>query len=174
MPRTKEPTPEVAQAAGLVRAWPNQSEASRLLGVEPSTLLRRDLPYEEFGGREKRLSPRVVLGEALYYKRVPVQQVAAGLYEVALDHASKDEARQIAQEADTFLLEQKDLRARELSRDEFLAEARRALPRGIYRQVESIYLQRPARPPVTKALKARVGKLPGLVAQVRKGRRRHA
>src|SRR2546422_336580 len=46
MPRTKELTPGLAQSAELVRAWPNQTEASRLLGVEPSTLLRRDLPFE--------------------------------------------------------------------------------------------------------------------------------
>jgi len=173
MPRTKEPTPGLAQSAELVRAWPNQTEASRLLGVEPSTLLRRDLPFEEFGGREKRLSPRVVLAEALFYKRVPVQEVAAGLYEVALERASKAEARQIAQEADAFLLERDELRARELSRDEFLAEARRSLPRGMYRQVEAIYLQKP-RAGVSNAFRAKVGKVPELVARVRKGRRRHA
>jgi hypothetical protein len=158
----------------LVHAWPNQTEASGLLGVEPSTLLRRNLPYEEFGSREKRFAPRVVLSEALYYKRVPVQEVAAGLYEIALDHATKVEAREIAREADAFLIEHQELRAKELTRAEFLAEARRSLPRGVYRQVESIYLQKQGGSGVRGAIKAGAGEVPALIARARKRQRRHA
>lgn len=170
---TKERTRAIAASARLVHAWPNQTEASRLLGIDASTLLRRDLPYEEFGGREKRFSPSVVLGEALYYKRVPVQEIAAGLYEVALEHSTRDEAREIAREADAFLREHGELRARELTRAEFLAEARRTMPRGVYRQIESIYLQKHGGSKIRGAFKAGLERVPALVARARKPRRRH-
>lgn len=156
----------------LVHAWPNQAEAARLLGVHEATLLRRDLPFEAFGGKEKRLPPVVVLEQALHFKRVPAQQVAAGLYEIALAHAGREQAQLIATEAETFLMARPELRARVLEKTEFLAEARRVLPTGIYKQVAAVYEQKAAPATAMKKLKAGAGRLPARVGAVRKRRRR--
>ena len=73
-----------------VRAWPSLSRAARALGVDKSTLSRRDdLHGERVGQQEIRLSPATVMRLAREYRRRVVDEVAFDLVEYAHEHAEE-------------------------------------------------------------------------------------
>ena len=162
-----------SRARSLITAWPNQTEAARMLRVNEATLLRRNRPFASFGGREKRFSPTVILEETVHFQRVPVQEVAAELERLARKRGGRQLGDQIARELDLFI--EKMPTAPVLSPAEFLREAQRTLPRGVYMQVRDIYQQRRPEPRrsglLARAVKAAVRKVPAAAARVRRKRR---
>ena len=76
-----------------VRAWPSLSRAARALGVDKSTLSRRDdLHGERVGQQEIRLSPATVMRLAREYRRRVVDEVAFDLVEYAREQAQDQTA----------------------------------------------------------------------------------
>ncbi|MGI8846867.1 MAG: hypothetical protein ACR2GX_01165 [Candidatus Dormibacteria bacterium] len=75
-----------------VRAWPSLTRAARFLGVEPSTLSRRDdLNGERAGRQEIRVSPTTVVHLSREYRRRGPDEVAHDL----IDHARRKAADQV-------------------------------------------------------------------------------
>lgn len=117
-------------------AFPTLSQAAALLTVSPSTLSRReDLVYEAMGERDKRVPPLEVLRLAAIFRKRPLREVADDLTGYARSHAP-DWAPQI--EA-TLAAHVERLESQLLREREFLTEARRTLPRPLYREVEQAY-----------------------------------
>jgi hypothetical protein len=86
-----------------VRAWPSLSRAARALGVNKSTLSRRDdLHGERLGQQEIRLSPATVMRLAREYRRRVVDEVAFDLVEYAREQA-QDQTEAVEAEIDAYL-----------------------------------------------------------------------
>lgn len=117
-------------------AYPTLSRAAALLAVSPSTLSRReDLEFEAMGERDKRIPGLEVLRLATVFRKRPLQEVAADLVAYAHSHAPASSAQiEASLTAHVERLEAQLARERE-----FLAEARRSLPRALYREVEQTY-----------------------------------
>src|ERR1017187_2815101 len=116
-----------------VRAWPSLSRAARALGVDKSTLSRRDdLHGERVGQQEIRLSPATVMRLAREYRRRVVDEVAFDLVEYARGHAEEQvEAAEAGTDAYVAGPPSPPPDGAEL-----LGLARRPLPVDLYRQVE--------------------------------------
>ena len=116
-----------------VRAWPSLSRAGRALGVDKSTLSRRDdLHGERVGQQEIRLSPATVMRLAREYRRRAIDEVAFDLVEYAREH-SGDQMKAVEAEIDAYLAGHP---ATPPDVAELLELARRHLPVELYRQVE--------------------------------------
>jgi hypothetical protein len=118
-------------------AWPNQAEAAEILGVNESTLSRRKPAAVSYGGREKRLSPRVVLEQAVHFRVVPLRQVAAELIDLAEARAPQFHAA-VQNDVRAFLAER---RGPAPSMSAFLTEAKSLLPPKLFKQVLDAYQQ---------------------------------
>src|ERR1019366_6829830 len=116
-----------------VRAWPSLSRAARALGVDKSTLSRRDdLHGERVGQQEIRLSPATVMRLAREYRRRVVDEVAFALVEYAREHA-EDQLDAVEAEIDAYLAGHPSTPP---DVAELLELARRPLPVDPYRQGE--------------------------------------
>lgn len=117
-------------------AYPTLSQAADMLGVTASTLSRReDLVFERMGERDKRIPAREVLRQAAIHRRRSINAVAADLVEYAQRHAPES-AQVVQDEVEQFFAE---LEKPATPASEFLAEAKRALPAKLYREVEKVY-----------------------------------
>jgi hypothetical protein len=125
------------------RAYPNLTEAARLVGVSVATLSRQKLHGVRAGGRDIRLSPTEVMAQADFFKRRPLSQVAGELVQRAHDVAP-EVAIHVLDEVDRVLSTRPSLRPR--AAVDFLAEARRVLPRRLFAQIARYY-QESATPP---------------------------
>ncbi|MGA3129130.1 MAG: hypothetical protein ABSB36_10260 [Candidatus Dormibacteria bacterium] len=116
-----------------VRAWPSLSRAARALGVDKSTLSRRDdLHGERVGQQEIRLSPATVMRLAREYRRRVVDEVAFDLVEYAREQA-QDQTEAVEAEIDAYLAGHPSTPP---DVAQLLELARRHLPADLYRQVE--------------------------------------
>jgi hypothetical protein len=116
-----------------VRAWPSLGRAARALGIDKSTLSRRDdLHGERVGQQEIRLSPATVMRLAREYRRRVVDDVAFDLVEYAREHA-EDQVEAVEVEIDAYLAS-RPVPPPDIA--QLLELARRHLPPDLYRQVE--------------------------------------
>lgn len=120
-----------------LEAYPNISAAAEMLGVAPSTLSRRgDLVTQRRGERDIVLPAAEVLRLAMIYRKRSLNDVAYRL----IDHArtvSTDDTSRIEGEIESFF----EGRSSEEYKMEFLAAARRLLPRSLYDAVEAAVVQ---------------------------------
>lgn len=117
-------------------AYPTLSQAATMLGVSPSTLSRRKLPFEAAGGRDKRLRPAVVLQEAAFHRRRRLAGVAAELIAYAQAHAP-DAAQAVQAEVETSLA--RTTVPKGLTIEELLDDARAALAPALYDRVAAVF-----------------------------------
>lgn len=115
-----------------VRAYPTLTEAALMIGVSPSTLSRRKrLKNEQSGGRDRRLRPRVVLGEASHFGRRALSAVGESLIAYAVENVPEAEAA-VRDEVSSFLGRNAGAPTVEIEFDvdpeEFLETARKLLP----------------------------------------------
>lgn len=116
--------------------YPTMSQAAAVLGVSASTLSRRrDLACERMGERDKRVPVAEVLRLAAVYRKRSINGVAADLIRHVRERAPAH-VEQVEEEVERFF---EQLQAPAASAERFLAEARRALPRKLYREVERVY-----------------------------------
>lgn len=135
----------MATALGTpLTAYPTLTQAAALLGVSASTLSRReDLTWEQMGERDKRVPAAEVLRLASIYRKRSINEVAADLVNYTREHAEGC-ADQIEEEIERFF---ESLAAPSRPGDQFLAEAKRALPAALYTQVERVYREGRGRRP---------------------------
>ena len=120
----------------LVPAYPNLTEAARIIGISPSTLSRdRDARPIEAGRRDKVFTASHVLDRASVYKRRSLNEVAQDL----IDHAAKHSpasAAAVEEEVEAFFAR------RPLPEDDsarFLADLERVLPPELFKTMKAIY-----------------------------------
>jgi len=117
-------------------AYPTLTEAARLLGVSASTLSRRDdLVVERMGERDKRVPTGEAMRLAAVYRKRSLGEVAADLIARAREQ-SPQHAEHVQEEIERFFEQREPL---VLSDGAFLAEAERALPAELYKQVRRVY-----------------------------------
>ena len=131
-----------------VRAYPTLTEAALMIGVSPSTLSRRKrLKNEQSGGRDRRLRPRVVLGEAAHFGRRSLSLVGESLVTYARDNVPEAEPA-IRDEVSTFLGRNAGAPTIEVEFDvdidQFLEDARRLLPSELVAAIETHLEDAPA------------------------------
>ena len=124
-------------------AFPNLTQAAAILGISTATLSRRGKGSVRMGGKELRLSPGEVMEEAIFHKRRPLTAVAGELVRFAHTRAPQD-VEAVQASVASYLAARP--RAQLLDRDTFLAEARRALPRRLFAQVQKFYAESPNPP----------------------------
>jgi hypothetical protein len=118
------------QTAAL--AWPTLRKAAKMLGVNASTLSRRPVPAEAVG-RERRVRPSVVLTEAAYHNKRPLDEVG---YEL-IEHARKNAPAfvpDVEAEVDGFF---EAYHPSAPDRERWLEEARQFLPPELFARVSS-------------------------------------
>jgi len=116
-----------------VRAWPSLTRAARYLGVDKSTLSRReDLHGERVGQQEIRIAPETVMRLAREYRRRVLDEVAYDLVEHTRQQA-EDQVAAVKSEVDAFLAAHP---ARPSDVAQLLELARQHLPADLYRLVE--------------------------------------
>jgi hypothetical protein len=125
------------------RGYVNLTEAARLVGVSVSTLSRHKGVGVPLGGRDIGIAPREVLQHASFFKRRPVTEVAGELVERAFA-IGPEVADAVSAEVDAVLSAQSSRRA--AAEPDFLAEARRVLPRRLFAQVARYYQPSGTRP----------------------------
>lgn len=118
--------------------YPTLRKAAEILGVNVSSLSRRELDVVEVGA-QKRLSAQTVMEEAAYFNRRNRNEVAADLVELAEDQYP-DVVDAIEAEITEYM------RDREASTGvrpdtDWLAEAEAFLPRGLFERVRRVYEQ---------------------------------
>lgn len=120
----------------LAAAWPNLTEAARMIGISPATLSRDpDVNPVEAGRREKRFSPIEVLGRAALYKRRSLNEVAQEL----LDHA-REQRPQLASAVESDIEEFFEQRpAQPTNKPAFFADLARVLPPALFEEVRTMY-----------------------------------
>ena len=127
-------------------AYPTLSQAANLLGVSPSTLSRRqDVALESMGERDKRVPVAEVLRLAAIFRRRAINEVAADLIDYARERAPT-QASSVEGDVEHFF---EQLEAPTVRERDFLAEAKRALPRELYREVERAYRDGAGRRPTS-------------------------
>lgn len=119
-----------------VLAYPTLSQAATMLGVSPSTLSRRSLPFEAAGARDKRLRPSVVLREAAFHRRRRLGDVGTDLIAYAETHAP-DAVLEVRAEVEAALA--RTMVPERLTIQEFLGDARSALPPALYERVAAVF-----------------------------------
>jgi len=123
--------------ADTVPAWPNQTEAAQILGISEPTLLRRGLPHESAGAREKRYAPVTVLRAVGYFKKTTLAEAAQAVVDVA-QAKYPTLVDEITEEVEQAVAELCADESRELT-DDVLTELKRILPTRYHQKVESIY-----------------------------------
>jgi hypothetical protein len=121
-------------AGSDVRAWPSLTRTAHYLGVDKSTLSRRqDLHGERVGQQEVRVSPETVMRLSREYRRRVIDEVAHDLVEHARQHAT-DQVPAVEAEIDAFLANEPVLASGDVA--QLLDLARQHLPADLYRLVE--------------------------------------
>jgi len=117
-----------------LEAYPNLSVAAEFIGVDASTLSRReDLRAERRGDRDRVLRATEVLRLATIYRKRSLNDVAEGLIDYA-KRVSPDEGERVREEVESFF---EGHTISDSQRSEFLALARRLLPEPVYKEVEA-------------------------------------
>jgi hypothetical protein len=117
-------TPEVS-----IRAYPMLSEAAPMLRIDATTLGRwANGRAIENGGRAKRLPPTVVMKAAAHFKNVVLNDVAHSLIAYATQHSPEGVSHVTEMVEAAF-------RPRDDNVFQFLGEARRLLPDGLFEAV---------------------------------------
>lgn len=125
-------------------AYPTLTEAAGLLGVSASTLSRRsDLEFERMGERDKRLPASEVMRLAGIYRKRSLGEVAVELIAYARRHCTAH-AQEVEEQIERYF---EQAPAPTLSGTDFLAEAKRALPPALYREVARVYCVAGSQPP---------------------------
>jgi len=118
--------------------YPSLRKAAEIVGVNVSSLSRRDLDVIEMGA-QKRLSARTVMDEAAYFNRRDRNEVAADLVELAEDQCP-EVVDAIEEEITEYMQEPEADSGRSPDRD-WLAEAEAFLPRALFERVRRVYEQ---------------------------------
>jgi hypothetical protein len=122
-----------------LQAYPNTTEAAKMLGVSASTLSRReDLAGQARGERDIVLAAGEVLRLGAIYRKRSLNDVAQAL----LDHAEKaepEERPRVEAEIELFF----EAPTAELEETELLRLARRRLPPELLQQVEESLARAP-------------------------------
>jgi hypothetical protein len=121
--------------------WPSLRSAASIIGVNASTLSRRDLPTTQ-AGSEQRVAPVTVMELGDHYRRRPIGEVAAELVDVARAGArTPDEVEQVEHDlADYLDRTRAEARANalaEITGDAWLSEAQRRLSPELFDQVRA-------------------------------------
>lgn len=127
----------------IISAYPTLRAAAEILGVNASMLSRLPNLETEARGSQRRLSPRVMIELARFYRRRAIGEIASDLLDYAYDHAPDyatqiDEAIEVAIGPTTSALDARG----------FLAEAKRALPTALYAEVKRVYASSGGREPI--------------------------
>jgi hypothetical protein len=122
--------------------WPSLRSAATIVGVNASTLSRRDVPTTQ-AGSEQRVAPVTVMELGDHYRRRPIGEVAAELVDVARAGArTPDEVEQVEhQVADYLDRTRAEARANvraETAGDAWLAEAKLRLSPELFDQVRAV------------------------------------
>jgi hypothetical protein len=118
-----------------VRAWPSLTRAAAFLGVDKSTLSRRDdLAGQPVGQQEIRVAPGVVVRLAREYRRRILEEVVFDLVEYARKHEPNQVAA-VDQEIEESLA--RNPLAVHDPAEALITLARDHLPADLYRQVEA-------------------------------------
>jgi hypothetical protein len=97
--------PRQSDSSASLQAYPNTSEAARMLGVSPSTISRReDLNGESRGERDVVLAPGEVLRLGAIYRKRSLNDVAQALLDLA-ERVEPEGRPRIAAEIDGFFAE---------------------------------------------------------------------
>lgn len=126
-----------ATEAAVRLAYPTMRQAAAILKVNPSTLSRRDSPFEPVGS-EKRIPAWAVIDQAAYFNRRDLNEVAFDLVELA-EEQGPEAVEAIEQEITEHLRAMERSAPNERPSNDWLEEARRYLPSTLYRQVEQAY-----------------------------------
>lgn len=126
-------------AAAVRLAYPSLRRAAAMLGVDPSTLSRRQPPFEPVGS-EKRIPAWAVIDQAAYFNKRDLNEVAFDLVGLA-EEQSPEAVPAIEQEITEHLRDMERGTRDKPSGGDWLEEARRYLPSALYRQVEQAYEQ---------------------------------
>lgn len=120
-------------------AYPSLRKAAAILNVDPASLSRRQDVKERAikRGRERLLSPDLVLELASYYRKRRLSAVASDLLDIAVENAP-DYVDEVEEEIDAALSSHRRP-ATIPNGPEFLREAKRSLPPALYKQVEDAY-----------------------------------
>jgi len=128
--------------------WPSLRSAAAIVGVNASTLSRRDVPTAR-AGSEQRVAPVAVMELGDHYRRRPIGEVAAELVEVARVGARglgevEQVEREVADYLDRTRAEAGAAARAEVSGDSWLEEAQRRLPPELFAEVRSAVADRPS------------------------------
>lgn len=120
-------------------AYPTLREAATMLGVAAPTLSRLpDLKYIRAGGRDHRIPAGEVLRLTQHFRRRSLEEVAFQLIDYSKAHALGMESA-VTAEVDEYL-SQSYRATPEGSLEQFLRDARRLLPPGLFSQVATAAL----------------------------------
>jgi hypothetical protein len=120
-------------------AYPTLRKAAEILGVNVSSLSRRELDVIRMGA-QTRLSARTVMEEAAYFNRRDRNEVAAELVELAEDQRP-EAVEAIEEEITEYMQEMESLVIDKRPKPDWLAEAERFLPAGVFERVRDVYAQ---------------------------------
>lgn len=118
-------------------AYPSLRRAAAILGVDPSTLSRRQPPFEPVGS-EKRIPAWAVIDQAAYFNKRDLNEVAFDLVSLA-EEQSPEAVTAIEQEITEHFQDMERKAGGGRPEGDWLEEARRHLPAALYRQVEQAY-----------------------------------
>lgn len=113
--------------------YPSLRRAAAILGVDPSTLSRRQPPFEPVGS-EKRIPAWAVMDQAAHFNKRYLNEVAFDLVAVA-EEQSPDAVEAIEEEITDWLKSREEPGASPA----WLEEAQRYLPAALYMQVQEAY-----------------------------------
>jgi BMFP domain-containing protein YqiC len=134
-----------------VRAYPTLTETAQLLDVNKSTVSKRAQRSESANGT-RRLPPAEVLRLGREQRKVPLTQLAHTLVQYAERHAPAHRA-EVERQVQEFFAADREREKLQVSREEFLAQARVLLDDHAYAELEHRYDQtyghRPATPLVS-------------------------
>jgi hypothetical protein len=124
-------TPSTGSSYAL--GWPTLRKAAKMLGVNVSTLSRRKIPTQAVG-KQYRVSPSVLLAEAAYHGRRPLDEVGHDL----IEHTRREAPELVAEveaEVDAFF---ESYHPPSIDRGRWLEEARQFLPAELFERVSSV------------------------------------
>ena len=103
-----------------------------MLGVNASTLSRRGIPVEALG-RERRVRPSVLLTEAAYHAKRPLDEVGHDIIEYAR-HQAPETVSHVEAEVDSFF---EGYHPPAPDRSQWLEDARQFLPPELFERVST-------------------------------------
>jgi hypothetical protein len=119
--------------------YPTLRKAAEILGVNASSLSRREPEAIEVGA-QKRLSARTVMAEAAYFNRRDRGEVGGALLEVAEEQCPQA-IEAIEEEITDYLRELEAARPSKRPDSDWLEEARGFLPAALFERVSDAYAQ---------------------------------